>query len=381
MIKRNFRKKFFIGVILIVMFLVSNTFASGGTAIVTVSNENVAPNENFYLILNLSVIKYNRFQVDITNNQNLTTTETTGSVQGFSSNNVVTTLTIDKSLISLEKLGVVFTAPATEGIVNFNVRITSLDNSEQTITSQISNLNAEINTLQTTYNNLIASINSETDTTSQTYLDAVATSEELNNTINSKIAEVNELVASLQNYERPTITATTGVMISQNAGKAQNMNFDQNMVKDENMVDMESMKDKMKDMESMKDKMKDMENMSDEMKSKMGSLETSLKAATDTISSLSKNTTYQGSPNNYLSVLSVKGYDFTYDFDKTTNDYFITVDSNVSSLNVTATPEDSTATVTVYGNTDLESGQNKIIVNVTAEDSSVRTYRIYVTKQ
>lgn len=380
--KRNLSKIIFIFAILAVIVLISSVFATDGATIVTVSNEKVSPNESFYLILNLSAIKYNKFQVDITNNQNLITTETTGTVQELASNNVVTTFVIDKTQIGLEKLGIVYTAPKTEATVNFNVKITSLENTEEELTVQIANLATEIETLQIAYTDLIASIELEEDKTSQTYIDAVATAEEINNTITSKNAEKDELTASLENYETPSISVSTAVQVIQNAGKIQEMNIDTNKTLEQNLMNKDKIMDSnMVDMEKMKDKMKEMENMSDEMKTKMGSLETSLKTATDTISSLSKNTTYQGSPNNYLSVLSVKGYDFTYDYDKTTSDYFLTVDSTVNSLTVTATPEDSKATVTIYGNTNLEVGQNKIIVNITAQDSSVRTYRIYVTKQ
>lgn len=44
------------------------------------------------------------------------------------------------------------------------------------------------------------------------------------------------------------------------------------------------------------------------------------------------------------------------------------------------TAEVSDAIVTIYGNTDLQDGKNKIIISVTAVDGSVRNYRIYVTK-
>ena len=96
---------------------------------------------------------------------------------------------------------------------------------------------------------------------------------------------------------------------------------------------------------------------------------------------MSQDTTYQGSSNNYLSNLKVTGYDdVENNFKKTTSDYFITVDENTTSVSVTATAEDSSAIVTVYGNTNLQQGKNKVIISVTAEDGSVRNYRIYITK-
>lgn len=90
--------------------------------------------------------------------------------------------------------------------------------------------------------------------------------------------------------------------------------------------------------------------------------------------------TYKGESNNYLSKLKISGYDISPKFDKTNNTYFITIDKGVEKIDITAKAEVSSATVTVYGNTNLKSGTNKILINVTAENGDVKTYRIYVTK-
>lgn len=90
---------------------------------------------------------------------------------------------------------------------------------------------------------------------------------------------------------------------------------------------------------------------------------------------------YNGSCNNYLSSLSVSTYSLSTDFCKTNNSYFITVPLYVTSVDVTAIPEDDNSTVCIYGNSNLNSGTNKILISVTAENGNVRTYRIYVTKQ
>lgn len=376
-IKTNIKKISLIITILSVVLLISNVFATNVSAIATVSSESISPNENFYVILNLSAISYNKFQVDITNNQNLVSTETTETVQELSSNNVVTTMVIDKSQIGLEKLGIVYTAPNMEGVVNFEIKITSLEDGKVELTSQISTLVSELEVLQETYQNLTNSLELEEDTTSDIYQQTLVTIAELENTISSKTTEKVELETVLENYETPTVSTNVSIQVKKNTVTPQNMTFNANQSREENKMPVENKVE----MEKMKDRMMEMENMSNEMKTKMSSLEFSLRSAEDTISSLSKNTTYQGSPNNYLSNLSVNGYEFNNSFDKTTNDYFTTVDASVSSLKVTAIPEDLTATVTVYGNTSIETGKNKIIINVTAQDSSIRTYRIYVTKQ
>lgn len=90
--------------------------------------------------------------------------------------------------------------------------------------------------------------------------------------------------------------------------------------------------------------------------------------------------TYNGSSNNYLSDLYVTGYDFTESFNKDNETYFLTVNNDVSSLTTVAVPEEK-STVKIYGNEEINVGTNKILVTVTAEDGSVRNYRIYVTRQ
>lgn len=91
--------------------------------------------------------------------------------------------------------------------------------------------------------------------------------------------------------------------------------------------------------------------------------------------------TYNGSSNNYLSDLYVTGYDFTESFNKDNETYFLTVNNDVSSLTTVAVPEEEKSTVKIYGNEEINVGTNKILVTVTAEDGSIRNYRIYVTSQ
>ena len=58
--------------------------------------------------------------------------------------------------------------------------------------------------------------------------------------------------------------------------------------------------------------------------------------------------TYYYSSNNYLKSLEIDGYEIT--FNKETNEYTITVKSDVTSLDIKAIPEDSRARVEITGN-------------------------------
>lgn len=89
--------------------------------------------------------------------------------------------------------------------------------------------------------------------------------------------------------------------------------------------------------------------------------------------------TYYYSSNNYLKSLEIDGYEIT--FDKETNEYKITVKSDVTSLDIKATPEDSRARVEITGNEKFKKGNNTVTITVTAEDGSTREYKITVNKE
>lgn len=104
-------------------------------------------------------------------------------------------------------------------------------------------------------------------------------------------------------------------------------------------------------------------------------------SAQDTSRSTNQQTvTYNGSSNNYLSNLEIENYELNEDFSKENSTYFVNIENDVEELEITAEAEDSNAYISVYGNENLKTGTNKVLIFVTAEDGSVRTYRIYVTK-
>lgn len=87
------------------------------------------------------------------------------------------------------------------------------------------------------------------------------------------------------------------------------------------------------------------------------------------------------SSNAYLKEFRVDEPGITPDFSRNTYNYAITINESIDKLNVTAVPEDSKATVSVSGNTDLKIGENIITVKVVAEDKkTTNTYKITVTK-
>ena len=82
------------------------------------------------------------------------------------------------------------------------------------------------------------------------------------------------------------------------------------------------------------------------------------------------------SSDNYLSSLKIEGYDI--DFNKEKQEYSLDVDEDVTSINVTATANDSNANVIGTGNIKLTDGINNIKITVVAENGNERVYTITV---
>ncbi|MBR3324654.1 MAG: cadherin-like beta sandwich domain-containing protein [Clostridia bacterium] len=96
----------------------------------------------------------------------------------------------------------------------------------------------------------------------------------------------------------------------------------------------------------------------------------------------SKNTvTNPDDANFYLKSLTIDGYDMYPEFNKNTNQYYVSIPTNVNSLDVNAEPEIDKSTVKITGNSKLSKTENSITVDVTAKNKEVKRYTITVTKQ
>ncbi len=83
-----------------------------------------------------------------------------------------------------------------------------------------------------------------------------------------------------------------------------------------------------------------------------------------------------------LSSLSIAEGAITPEFSKDVKEYAITVPNEVTKLNITATPTDSKAAVSVTEYEELKEGENTITISVTAEDGTTKTdYVIKATRQ
>lgn len=89
----------------------------------------------------------------------------------------------------------------------------------------------------------------------------------------------------------------------------------------------------------------------------------------------------KGNPNNWLSSLTVEGYDLTPVFSGASSAYTLVVPEHVSSVNVGATAVAGTSTVSGTGNYPLDYGNNTIDVTCVSGSGEPRTYTVTVARQ
>lgn len=87
------------------------------------------------------------------------------------------------------------------------------------------------------------------------------------------------------------------------------------------------------------------------------------------------------SSDNNLKGLSVDGYTISPAFNANTTDYNLTIPFEATSVKVNATKNHDKASVVINGMDNLQVGDNKVTVVVTAEDGSKKTYTINVKRE
>ena len=90
--------------------------------------------------------------------------------------------------------------------------------------------------------------------------------------------------------------------------------------------------------------------------------------------------TSDSNPNTYLSKLWVDGYSFTTEFSSVNSTYYLTVGSDVESVNIGAEAVSSTSSVGGTGTYTLNSGENRIQVVCKAQNGATKGYTIVISK-
>lgn len=84
------------------------------------------------------------------------------------------------------------------------------------------------------------------------------------------------------------------------------------------------------------------------------------------------------SKNNNLKSISVGEYELSPEFNKDTLEYTVKVPSTVDTVEISATKEDSTASVDGIGSKEVVEGSNPFDIVVTAQNGSTKTYKLNV---
>lgn len=90
--------------------------------------------------------------------------------------------------------------------------------------------------------------------------------------------------------------------------------------------------------------------------------------------------TSDSNPNTYLSKLWVDGYSFTTEFSSVNSTYYLTVGSDVESVNIGAEAVSSSSSVGGTGAYTLNSGENRIQVVCKAQNGATKGYTIIINK-
>ena len=82
-----------------------------------------------------------------------------------------------------------------------------------------------------------------------------------------------------------------------------------------------------------------------------------------------------------LKELIVEQGNITPEFSTDITEYTLTVPNEITALNITATPADDKANVTIEGNEDFIGGENKVTIKVIAEDGTTKVDIVNVTRK
>lgn len=263
-------KKIFIIFAILIMFVCSilvvqaqsdfpNSPQTNSNKIISLSSNQINVKTEFYMILNLSNINYTKFKVDITNTSSLKPDELTENVTELSTNSVATTFVVDKTTLTLDKLGVVYTSPEDETKINFSVKITNLDETKEDIQKEIDSVDLVIKDLEDTLKSLNDVLNGIENVTSDLYESTKESIKQANDEINSKNQEKTNLQEKLEKFSSEVSEEISLDVVIQDDNKSDLTDKESPFGDKENMLDKEKENIFDKDMQKMKEQMSGLE--------------------------------------------------------------------------------------------------------------------------
>lgn len=84
--------------------------------------------------------------------------------------------------------------------------------------------------------------------------------------------------------------------------------------------------------------------------------------------------------NTSLKIMRTNKENIVPNFDKGIFEYYLTVDNNTNSLDLTAVPENENSKIEISGNENFKQGNNVVEIKVISPNGTSNSYKIYVTK-
>ena len=381
------KKKFYIAITMVLMILglkISSVIAFSNNDFFYTNKGEISQGEVLEMTLDISKIKYDEFEFKLSSNLDTNNIVINEDIKAESYNNDIS-INIDKSKTNLDKITFYYQVPqnsqngtkielvaqiivAEEKITEQNVVTTNelTNNNTNTVENNITNNNTNSNvTNNISAENTVASNADETDN--------LATEIEYKVVENKKID-----VKIIENKQKDNQGKTNEQINKDNLpNEKENENsFEKNdKLNNTNMPNNNETNKMSENLEV---------NLSANTNKSMQSTKVqSISYSTNTmnISSMPSQTdtaVYNGSSNNYLSNLEFEGENLNTTFNKENTTYFVQTNGKTE-LNVKVTAEDDESKIYVTGNDNLKTGENKILISVTAENGDVRYYRVFVT--
>ena len=346
-----------------------------------VNKEEISPEETLEMAFDISSLKYNEFEILLKSNVDSEDIYTeSGENVSIDNNENAISIDVDKEKISLSEIKLYYPIPKEMEIgtkIQFTAQI--IVNNEIKEENQITNIidNSVTNELEMDNNiqNLENEINQDNNTQEEVVLEEITKTitvveKKLEDDKNSENTEQSEEKNKNPNENNNEQDSESKIPNTEKNNSNQEKN---NTQSEETSFSKTSNQDEK--ISTSKTNNQNEKIFSSNTSNQKISINTNIGSNSGTNSE--PQVTYNGSNNNYLSKLEIEGIELNTSFNKENQTYFAKTNS-VSAINIVATAEDSTAKINIAGNDNIQNGNNKILISVTAENGDVRYYRIFV---
>ncbi len=299
-----------------------------------INKEEISPEETLEMTVDISILKYNKFKIVL--KSNVDSNDIYAENLTISNNENDISINVDKQKMNLDKITLYYPIPK-EMAIGTKIQFTA----------------------QIIINNEIKEENQ------------IVTNELENEIIDNQEEIVQEITKTITVIEKKTENNEDKKQDEKNDNKSNENN--ESKLSDSDINKEQNSESKIPDTEKNNSNQEKINNQSEKTSSNVSSQK---KSTSSNVSiNNEKQAVYNGSNNNYLS--KIEGIELNTTFNKENGTYFVNT-SNTENINIVATAEDSSAKVNITGNDNIQNGNNKILILVTAENGDVRYYRIFV---